>query len=587
MALLVGLAVVCGAPAAAQTSDTALPRVSLDVVVTDARGQRADQLQTSDFSVADSGQSLRVDSARFVGRAPQLVAILLDEYHLTPGAAAARVRDAVGSFITDVLAPDDRVVVLRPLDSLLSIALSSERTAALRAVAAFDPRRGDLTPRSDLERELIAGAPARVEAARARIATSAINALVARLSVGGDDAADRGAGSLVRKTLILVSEGFAPDPSPRAEGVAPDVDALINAANRANVSVYVINPAAASGVADEAEQRRRASLRVLASATGGAYVEAPGEPIAALRSAQADANGYYALSFTVPSGLGGQMRTVDVKTSRREFAVRTRRAVALPAIRPPTVAPAPSFLSSYSAQFARRSSALIRPWFGVDRGVDGRRRVTFVWELAPRVPGDRRPSATPSRLSLLVTTLDGEALYSGVVTPVGSSVVPDEQARVSFDVMPGRLLVQMSIEDLGHRVIDRDVRDLMISEASGPVSMGTPAVLRARTARDEQQLAADANAIPVAARQFSRNERVLVRVPVIAAPEPPVVTARLRSAFGATMFERTAVPLAAAPHVYQFDCPLASLAAGNYVIEIEVISGGSRTSDRVPIRVTP
>ena len=43
--------------------------------------------------------------------------------------------------------------------------------------------------------------------------------------------------------------------------------------------------------------------------------------------------------------------------------------------------------------------------------------------------------------------------------------------------------------------------------------LGTPSVLRARTAREFQQLRTDADAVPVAGREFSRIEHLLVRVP--------------------------------------------------------------------------
>ena len=43
--------------------------------------------------------------------------------------------------------------------------------------------------------------------------------------------------------------------------------------------------------------------------------------------------------------------------------------------------------------------------------------------------------------------------------------------------------------------------------------LGTPAVLRARTAREFQQLRTDADAVPIAAREFSRIEHLLIRVP--------------------------------------------------------------------------
>ena len=46
------------------------------------------------------------------------------------------------------------------------------------------------------------------------------------------------------------------------------------------------------------------------------------------------------------------------------------------------------------------------------------------------------------------------------------------------------------------------------------MTMGSSQVLRARNAREFQALAIDPEATPVASRQFSRSERLLVRIPV-------------------------------------------------------------------------
>ena len=56
----------------------------------------------------------------------------------------------------------------------------------------------------------------------------------------------------------------------------------------------------------------------------------------------------------------------------------------------------------------------------------------------------------------------------------------------------------------------------MVRDLTAPVVLGTPEVLRARTARDFRALASDPDAVPVAAREFSRTERLMIRVPAYA-----------------------------------------------------------------------
>ena len=124
-----------------------------------------------------------------------------------------QMREALRRFVVDDLRPDDGVVVLRPLDSLLDIEFSVNRSEALAAIAAFAPRRGDFAPRSEFERNFIAEAPARAEATRGRIVTAAMHALTTHLG-RFDDA---------RKTRIVVSDGFVNDGLRRGELVTPSL----------------------------------------------------------------------------------------------------------------------------------------------------------------------------------------------------------------------------------------------------------------------------------------------------------------------------------------------------------------------------
>ena len=152
---------------------------------------------------------------------------------------------------------------------------------------------------------------------------------------------------------------------------------------------------------------------------------------------------------------------------------------------------------------ARHVSRLIRPWFGTSRGDNGKTRVTFVWEPAAVVPGDRHVK-TPARVEIKAVGPDGTTAFDGVVGERGSAV---------FDVPPGRTAVTMSIEDAAANAIDSDVRDIIIRDLKGSgLVLGTPQVLRARTARDVRELRAEPEAVPVAAREFSRTEHLLIRV---------------------------------------------------------------------------
>jgi hypothetical protein len=145
----------------------------------------------------------------------------------------------------------------------------------------------------------------------------------------------------------------------------------------------------------------------------------------------------------------------------------------------------------------------------------------------------------------------------------------------------------MAIKDATSRVVDRDVRDLVVGGFRGPVTLGSSEVLRARNAREYQALAVDPEATPVAARQFSRTERLLIRMPVFTVAAAPTVTARLLNGAGGAMRELAVSPVPTRPTAYQVDVPLAALATGTYTIEWTARTAGGEATDSLPFRVTP
>jgi hypothetical protein len=237
---------------------------------------------------------------------------------------------------------------------------------------------------------------------------------------------------------------------------------------------------------------------------------------------------------------------------------------------------------------ASKVSPLIRPWFGMAPGSDGATRVSFVWEPVSRVPGDRSRRPEPAKIALSVSRADTDTpVFDGKVLPSNGLLDGSgaEATRATFELPPGRLRVRMSIEDSSARQLDTDVRELVVSSFPGPLTLGTPQVLRARTAREFRALAANADAAPVAARQFSRSERLLIRVPVYAAGQAPTVSARLVNRFGAERVLRG--ERSPGSDGYQVDVPLAALVAGDYVVEVTASNEDGNAQDSVAIRVTP
>ena len=227
--------------------------VRIDVIASDARGRRLENLKPTDFEVRDEGVVQSLESARFVKPTPdegRLVAIFLDEYHVSAG-STARVRESLSTFISSALGPEDSLVVMKPLDSLFTIRLTRDREAARAIVQGFEGRGGDYTPRNSYEQNFMAGAPARIDGARAQVALSAINALAVHLG----SVPDR------RKTLIVVSEGMGRGERRRGLEYLPTTDTIVRSAQRANVAIYPVNPATDPNESD--------TIRPLAGETAG------------------------------------------------------------------------------------------------------------------------------------------------------------------------------------------------------------------------------------------------------------------------------------------------------------------------------
>ena len=551
--------------------------VQIDVSASNARGQAVLDLKPGDFELREEGAAQAVDRVRLVRDEPRLVAVFLDEYHVGAG-ATARVREATARFIEQDLSPRDLVVVMKPLDSVLTIRLTLDRAEARRAIETFEGRRGEYEPRNAYERDYIAGTPARIEAARTQVALSAINALAVQLG----SMADR------RKTLIIVTEEIGRTERRRGLEYLPTLDTIVRSANRSNVSVYPLDPGDAA--ADASADPSAAALRALAAETDGRAVAA--DLAGGLKRAAADATDYYLLTYRSERPDDGKFRGVDVRVARPGVILRARkgyfgaspdeamRAALIARMNEPKVAVPP--------EPAPHASTMIRPWFGMSRGDGGKTRVTFVWEPATHVPGERvRHSA--SRLVLTALAGDGSVLFEGPVAPTGPAAFDEPSAtpaRAVFDVSPGRLRLRMAIQDAASQAIDRDVREISIRDLRGAPALGTPEILRARNAREFRSLDRD-TAVPVAAREFSRTERLLIRFRAYGPPgAEPAVSAKLLGRMGHVVRALSVSPAAAASGVHEIDLPLAGFAAGEYVIEFTASSAGGDVQDRVTFRVT-
>jgi hypothetical protein len=118
------------------------------------------------------------------------------------------------------------------------------------------------------------------------------------------------------------------------------------------------------------------------------------------------------------------------------------------------------------------------------------------------------------------------------------------------------------------------------------VALGTAEIIRARSARDVRSVGTESDAVPTSGREFSRSERLLIRVPAYAPDGKPAMSARLVGKPGAVM-RTLAIVEVPSSNLYQIDLPLAGLASGSYVVQFAAKSSAGEARDELAFRVTP
>jgi hypothetical protein len=233
--------------------------------------------------------------------------------------------------------------------------------------------------------------------------------------------------------------------------------------------------------------------------------------------------------------------------------------------------------------------------------------VTLIWEPLPAQGANVRREQ-PGRVSLLAATAKGDLVFRGrspdaALASAASPAQPNDTGtaagrsavaapatapqRLVFDAPPGKIELRMTVEAAGSGgTLDTEIRDLTVPDFTGPqVALSTPRVYRARTARDFQTLVADASAVPVPGREFSRTERMLIRFDAYGpGTDRPEVVAILMNRAGQKMSDIKIAP-AAAGTMHQIDLGLASFPAGEYLVEITARSGAGEAKELVPFRL--
>src|SRR5262245_31944047 len=411
----------------------------------------------------------------------RLFGLFMDDYH-TRELSSLSARNEIARFIETQLGPSDMIGMMYPLTPLDAVRFTRNHDAVQRGVQQFKGRKFDYQARNALEERYVCRVSTeQAESIRNDVSLGAIKALIIRM--GGLKEG--------RKALVVVSEGYsamlppqmrnpcaccggAGNPnsqnplaganSPLEDRAAFSADAnmsmdlrdVTDLANKNNVALYMVDPRGlatsefdiSENIAGQIDRgylnRTMETLRTLAYDTDGRAIVNRNDLTLAMKQIVLDTSAYYLLgynsTFTEPDG---KFHEIKVRVKRQGTQLRARRGywamTAADARRADDIAnpkPGPPKAVETALATIQQPSGMrvIRTWIGSDRAVDGKTKVSFVWEAVPRTPGDSSRLGPPARVSLTAVAPDGSPYFRGRV--------PDQTAapsRATFDANPGKV----------------------------------------------------------------------------------------------------------------------------------------------------
>ena len=538
------------------------------------------------------------------------------------------VREPLIRFV-DSLGPNDVVGMMYPLTPLDAISFTRNRASVISAIERFEGRKFDYTPLNSAEEQYARAPTEVVERIRNQITMGALRSLATHL--GGLREG--------RKAIIYVSEGLtallppqlrnmdasmgrlgnpnarnslAGEGDPREQTAAmfatadlySELQLVFAAANRNNAAIYTLDPRGlgafefdineAVGPRQDAQalQMTQNTLRTLAEQTDGRAIVDRNDLAPGLAQIVRDSSFYYLLGYnSTQAPTDGEFHEITVRLkSRGDLDVRARNGywalteadiVRATTVIPETSKPIQQALASISTSV--QAGKFVQTWLGTARGESGKTQVTLVWEPLPQRPGARGDQPDAGNVSLIASTMDGDLVFRGQTLDVAAAAPASDAQRLVFEASPGELELRMTVEGTsGFGMLDRDIRTITVPDLTSPdAAISTPRVYRGRTARDFEAITADADAVPTAAREFSRTERLLIRFDVYGNATP---TAALLNRSGE---KRADVPVTATTvgGTHQIDFGLGAIAAGEYLIEITATGATGETKELIPLRV--
>ena len=557
--------------------------VRVDVTVTSSRGEPVTDLTKDDFLLTEDGAPQTIDSFELVHVTGEptddrsleihstsqaateaarddvrLFLIFWDEYHIGEFIPATRGREVLTEFVRSAFGPTDLVGIMDQLTTVDSIKFTRDRLELADQIHGLKGRLGVLIPPRSAVEEAALQNPRDIYRVRNEITTSALNAAAAFLGNFREG----------RKSLLFVSQGI---PLFGRNDETDRYNEIVRTANTNNTAIYTFDPASEVG-------RRPDSLLSLAEETGGRPFVGSNRPELQLPQLVRDSSAYYLLGYRSPAPTDGKFHRIKVRTKKDGYEIRARSGYFAPSATDVERGRAEAAAGEVPADVERalgdltlseRADHALDYWIGMARGDQGLTRVNIVW-----LPRASASSSGEISLAIQAGSPDGKSYFSNGGTTT---------RQLSFDAPAGDLVLKIKALDARGEEIENSSRRLTVPGFDGSkLAIGSPMILRTRTARDARAIADGAEGQPEVRREFDRSDRLFVRFPVYGGQDV-AVAARLLGRQGKELRPLTAAPIKEG--IYQLDLPLSVSLRDDYVIAIDATRGTESVRALVPFRV--
>lgn len=557
--------------------------VRVDVTVTDHHGEPVPGLTAGDFVLTEDGAPQTIDTCELVRATGEptddrslqiysasqvateaarddvrLFLIFWDEYHIGQFIPATRGREVLTEFVRTAFGPTDLVGIMDQLTTVESIKFTRERLQLVDQIHAMKGRLGVyVPPRSAIEEEHLQNFR-EIGRLRNEVTTSALASAAAFLGNFREG----------RKAILFVSQGIP------LYGRGTESDRyreIVRMANTNNTAIYTLDPASEVG-------RRPDSLLALAEETGGRPFVGSNRPELQLPQIVRDSSAYYLLGYRSPAPVDGKFHRIKVRMNKDGYEVRARSGYFAPTVGEMERGRAEAAAAEIPADVERalgelslsdRSDHLIDQWMGMTRGDQGRTRLTIAWT----------PKASATAGKDLAVAIQG-------ASPEGTSYFATGRTtsrQLSFDVPAGELVLKMKVLDARDEELETGNRRIVVPAFDDArLAIGSPMILRTRTAREARAITDGAEGQPEARHEFDRSDRLFIRFPVYGG-EGITTAARLLNRRGKELGILAVASIMEG--VYQIDLPLSASLRDDYVISIDATRGTEAARALVPFRV--